>query len=153
MSGDIEVGVESLALWLAARWQQTAMIAISGQAWATALAQSLVDKGVPRTMVHVLATTEVFSAASMFLDGVLESASAVRAGGAPTLTHPTGQPTDHLERSVAVSDKLVRIKTSGAWAWEATVEGGDETPIEASSFAYWASRTTKRDPNRRQVLL
>jgi hypothetical protein len=54
---------------------------------------------------------------------------------------------------VAVSDKKLRIKTSGAWAWEATTEDGDETPMEAISFAHWAARTTKRDPNRRQVLL
>jgi len=153
MSGDLEVGVESLALWLAERWQQTAMIAISGQSWASALAQSLLDKGVPRTVIHVLSTPEVFSSATMFLDSVLESASTVRGGAMPTLTHPVGQPTDHLERSVAVSDKKVRIKTSGAWAWESTVEGGDETPVEASSFAVWASRTSKRDPNRKQTLL
>lgn len=153
MSGDLEVGVESLAAWLTERWEQAAMIAVSGQAWASALAQSLVDKGVPQTVVHVLSSTEVFAASSMFLDGVLESASAVRAGGVPTLTHPIGQVTDHLERSIAVSDKKVRIKTSGAWAWEATIDGGDETPVEASSFAYWASRTSKRDPNRRQVIL
>lgn len=153
MSGDLEVGVESLALWLKERWEQAAMIAISGQSWSAALAQSLLDKGVPSSVIHVLSGPEVFSSATMFLDGILESASTVRMGAMPTLTHPVGQPTDHLERSVAVSDKKVRIKTSGAWAWEATVEGGDETPVEASSFAHWASRTSKRDPNRKQILL
>lgn len=153
MSGDMEAGVESLAAWLAERWEKVAMIAISGQAWASALAQKLIDKGVPRSMVHVLSSPEVFSASSMFLDAVLESAKAVREGGAPALTHPIGKSTDHLEKSVAVSDKKTRIKTSGAWAWEATTEDGDETPIEAVSFAHWAARTSKRDPNRRQVLL
>lgn len=153
MSGDLEVGVESLAAWLAERWKQTAMIAISGQAWSAALYQALIDKGVPKTMIHVLSGPEVFAASSMFYDAVLESAKAVRDGGAATLTHPIGQDTDHLEKSVAVCDKKVRIKTSGAWAWEATTEDGDETPIEAASFAHWASRTTKRDPNRKQVIL
>jgi hypothetical protein len=104
-------------------------------------------------MIHNLSGTEVFAASSMFLDGVLESAKAVRDGGTPTLTHPIGKETDHLERSVAVSDKKVRIRTSGAWAWEATTADGDETPIEAMSFAHWASRTSKRDPNRKQVIL
>lgn len=153
MSGDLEAGIESLAAWLSERWRQVAMIAISGQAWSAALAQKLLDCGVPQSVIHVLSGPEVFASSSMFLDAVLESAKAVRGGGKPTLTHPVGQETDHLEKSVAVCDKKARSRASGAWAWEATVDGGDETPVEAVSFAYWASRTSKRDPNRKQVLL
>jgi hypothetical protein len=153
MTGDLEAGVESLASWLTERWEQAAMIAISGQAWASALAQGLVDKGVPQQVIHVLSGPEVFASSSMFLDAVFESAKAVRENGVPVLTHPIGASTDHLERSVAVADKFLRVKTSGAWSWRATSIDGDETPIEASSFAYWASRTSKRDPNRRQVIL
>lgn len=153
MSGDLETGVESLAAWLAERWRQVAMIAISGQSWSAALAQQLLDRGVPQSVIHVLSGPEVFASSSMFLDAVLESAKAVREGGSPTLTHPVGQETDHLEKSVAVCDKKTRTRTSGAWAWEATTEDGDETPVEAVSFAHWASRTSKRDPNRKQVLI
>ncbi len=153
VTGDMEAGVETLAKWLAERWEQTALIAISGQAWSAALAQSLLDAGVPQTVFHVMSGPEVFASSSMFLDGVLASAASARAGLTPTLTHPIGEPTDHLEASVAVSDKLIRIKTSGAWAWAATTTDGDETPIEAVSFAHWAARTTKRDPNRKQRLI
>ena len=153
MSGDLETGVQSVAAWLAERWRQVAQIAISGQSWAAALEQQLLDRGVPQTVIHVLSAPEVFASSSMFLDAVLESAKAVRDGDPPILTHPMGQDTDHLEASVAVCDKKLRIKTSGAWAWEATTADGDETPIEAVSFAHWASRTSKRDPNRKQVLI
>jgi len=104
-------------------------------------------------VIHVLSSTEVFASSAMFLDTVLDSAKAVRDGHEPSLTHPMGSDTDHLEASVAVADKKTRIKTSGAWAWEATTADGDETPIEAVSFAHWASRTSKRDPNRKQVLI
>lgn len=153
MSDDLENGVESLAIWLAERWRQAAMIAISGQQWSAALVQALLERKVPQVVIHVLSGPEVFASSSMFLDGVLASAKAVKAGAEPTLTHPTGQPTDHLEASVAVSDKQIRIKNTGAWAWEATTEDGDETPLEAASFAHWASRTSKRDPNRKQRLI
>lgn len=153
MSGDIESGVEALALWLTERWRNTACIAISGQAWAAPLAQSLIDKGVPRTMIHVLSAPEVFASSAMLLDAIRESAKTVADGGAAVLTHPVGQATDHLERSVVVTDKKLRNRTSGAWAWEATTDDGDETPVEAISFAHWAARTTKRDPNRVQVLI
>lgn len=153
MSGDLEAGVKSLAMWLHERWERTALIAISGQSWAAALTQELLDLGVPKTVLHVLSGPEVFASSTMFLDAVLESAKTAREGNPPTLTHPAGRETDHLERSVAVCDKKTRVRTSGAWAWEATTDDGDETPIEAVSFAYWAARTTKRDPNRRQVIL
>jgi hypothetical protein len=153
MSGDIEHGVDAVATWLAERWRQVAQIAISGQSWAAALEQQLLDRGVPQTVIHVLSSTEVFASSAMFLDTVLDSAKAAREGHAPSLTHPIGHLTDHLEASVAVCDKKTRIKTSGAWAWEATTADGDETPIEAVSFAHWASRTSKRDPNRKQVLI
>lgn len=153
MSGDLEAGVESLASWLSERWRQVAMIAISGQSWSAALKQALLDRGVPDVVIHVLSGPEVFASSSMLLDALVESAKAVRDGGQPTLTHPLGQETDHLEKSVAVVDKKLRVKTSGAWAWEATTEDGDETPVEAISFAHWAARTSKRNPNRTQVLL
>lgn len=153
MSGDLEAGVEALAGWLSERWKTTAMIAISGQQWSAALSTALRQKGVPQTMIHVLSGPEVFASSSMFLDAVLTSAKTVRDGEKPTLTHPVGDPNDHLEVSVTLSDKQIRVKSSGAWAWDATTVDGDETPVEAVSFAHWASLTTKRDPNRKQHLI
>lgn len=153
MTGEIEAGVESLADWLFDRWKQVAMIAISGQSGSAALEQALLDRGVPQRMIHVLSAPEVFAANGMFYDAVKDSAAAVRRGETPQVTHPAGKPTDHLERSVAVCDKKLASKITGSWRWSPTVDDGDETPIEAVSFAHWASRTSKRDPSRKQVLL
>lgn len=142
-SGDLEAGIAALADWLAERWRTVALIAISGQAGAPALEQALLDRGVPQRAVHVLSGPEVFAANSMFYDGIRDQ----------TVTHPVGEDSDHLNRAVAVCDKERVSKSSSAWRWRATSPGGDETPLEAVGFAHWAVRTTKRDPNRKQVLL
>lgn len=132
-SGDVEAGIASLADWLAARWRTVARIAISGQAGAAALEQALRDRGVPGRVIHVLSGPEVFAANAMFYDAIRDR----------SVTHPVGQPTDHLERSVAVCDKKMRSKVTGAWGWSVTTDDGDETPLEAVGFAHWAVRTVK----------
>lgn len=143
LTGEIEAGIGPLAEWLAARWRTVAQIAISGQAGAAALEQALRDRGVPQRVIQVLSGPEVFAANAMFYDAVKDR----------TVTHPAGQPSDHLERSVAVCDKKLASKVTGAWRWAPTTDDGDETPLEAVGFAHWAARTSKRDPNRRQVLI
>lgn len=141
-SGPFDSGVEQLAAWLAERWRDAAMIAISGRAGAAALHQALRDRGVPDRVVHVLTTTEYFASTTMALD-------AIRAG---TLTHPAEVEGEALSASVAVADRKHR-GTSGQWGWEATTPTGDETPIEAFSVAHWAARTSKRVPGRKQVVI
>lgn len=133
MTGDLEAGVSVLADWLSERWRTVAHVAISGQAGAAALEQALRDRGVPQRVIHVLSAPEVFAANAMFHDAVRDH----------TITHPTGEPTDHLERSVALCDKERVSKTSSAWRWRASIEGADETPLEAVGFAHWAVRTRK----------
>lgn len=140
-SGPTEAGVSQLADWLAERWRDFAMIAISGRA-GVALEQALRDRGVPAKVVRMLSVMEYFSANSMTLDG-LKSGS---------LTHPAEVPGDALSASVAVSDMKKRGQ-NGQWGWDATTPDGDETPIEAFSVANWAARTSKRKPGRKQVLI
>ena len=137
-SGGTEAGVNSLADWLAERKDRTALIAISGQAWSAVLEKALVDRGVPKRMIRVMSGPEVFQSAAMAYDAIREG----------VLTHPAAPKDDVLERSVAVCNKKERNKF-GAWAWQATTPDGDETPIEAVSFAFWAARTTKRKPHSR----
>lgn len=132
-SGDLEAGIASLADWLAERWRTVALIAISGQAGAAALAQALRDRRVPDRVIHVLSGPEVFAANDMFYDGIKDK----------TITHPVGSATDRLEVAVAVCDKAPVTKTSGAWRWKVTTDDGDETPLEAVGFAHWAVRTAK----------
>lgn len=132
-TGDVAAGIASLADWLATRWRTVAQIAISGQAGAAALEQALRDRGVPGRVIRVLSGPEVFAANAMFYDAVRDR----------TVTHPKGKATDHLERSVAVCDKRMRSKVTGAWGWVPTTDDGDETPLEAVGFAHWAVRTVK----------
>src|SRR5690606_27171743 len=141
-SGPVEAGISQLADWLAERWEKAAMIALSGSASAS-LYQALVDRKVPRKVLHTLTTTEYFAANTMTLD---------ERGTPGMLTHPAEQTGDELSASVAVSDMKKRGQ-NGQWGWEATTPDGDETPIEAFSVAYWAARTAKRKPGRKQVLI
>lgn len=135
-SGEIEAGIGPLADWLAARWRQVAQIAISGQAGAAALEQALLDRGVSRIVIHVLSAPEVFAANAMFHDAVKDQ----------TVTHPVGRSGDVLDAAVAVCDKQLASKVTGAWRWHPTTDKGDETPLEAVSFAHHAARTSRRQP-------
>lgn len=133
MTGEIGAGIGPLADWLADRHRSAVVIAISGQAGSAALEQALIDRGVPRRMIHVLSAPEVFAANGMLYDAVRDR----------RVTHPAGKATDHLERSVAVCDRKMRSKVTGAWGWAPTTDDGDETPLEAAGFAHWAIRTQK----------
>lgn len=142
MSGAAEAGVGPLADWLEARWRETAMIAISGRAGASVLAEALVFRGVPRRVIHVVSTGEYFDACALSLDAVRDR----------TLSHVATEGQAVLDASVAVCDKKNR-GAGGAWGWVSTSPEGDETPVEGMSLAHWAARTTKRVPGRKQVLL
>lgn len=137
-SGSTEAGVAQVADWLVERKDRTAMVAISGAAGSTVLADALRERGMRnRQQVHVMTTPEYTTSCAMLLDAVREG----------TVTHPkVDDPlSDALESSVAVCDMKKR-GTSGAFGWEPTTEDGDETPIEAISCALWAAKTTKRKP-------
>lgn len=140
-SGDTSSGVDSLADWLAERWRQVSMIAIAGAPGA-ALRQALRDRGVSETVIRVMTTTDYFQANTMTEDA-LKSKS---------VTHPVGVAGDVLDASVAVCDAK-RRGASGQWGWVSTVPDGDETPVESFCAAYWAARTSKRVPGRKQRLL
>jgi len=140
-SGPTDEGVESLADWLADRWRKTSMIAIVGAAGA-ALKQALRDRKVPENVIRVMTTQEYFAANTMTEDALRSK----------TVTHPVGSEGDVLDASVSISDAKKR-GTSGQWGWISTVPDGDETPVEAFCAAYWAARTSKRVPGRKQVLL
>ena len=141
-SGPVEAGISQLADWLAARWEKLAMIALLGSASA-ALKQALIDRKVPRRILHTVTTPEYFAANAMTID-------ALNAGN--MLTHPAEQPGDALAASVAVSDMKAR-GSNGQWGWVSTTTNGDETPVEAFCAAYWAARTARRKPGRKQVLI
>lgn len=144
-----EMHVQMLADWFAAegpsgnpRWREAAMIGVSGAAGAEPLRQALLERGVPKKVIHVLSAPEVFAASALAHEGVQSG----------WVTHSKHEGQHRLDGSVAVCDKKQRGQT-GAWSWSATTPDGDETPLEAFSFAVWAARTSKRVPGREQVVL
>lgn len=140
-SGDTDSGVESLADWLAERWRQVSMIAIAGASGA-ALRQALRDRKVSEKVIRMMTTADYFQANTMTEDALRSK----------SVSHPVGGEGDVLDSSVAVCDGK-RRGASGQWGWVATVPDGDETPVESFCAAYWAARTSKRVPGRKQVLL
>lgn len=139
--GTLETGVAPLADWLAERWRTVSMIAICGAA-GSALKVALRDRGVPESVIKVMTTGDYFAANTMAEDAIRDE----------TVTHPVGGVGDVLDASVSVSDAKTR-GASGQWGWVSTVPDGDETPVEAFCAAYWAARTSKRVPGRKQVLI
>ncbi|RRJ85912.1 terminase [Gulosibacter macacae] len=138
--GPVEEGVEPLAKWLAERWRDLAMIAICGQAGAASLVQALLEEKVPQHFIHVLSAAEYLASGPLLLTAI----------SGRKVTHPAAPEDDVLEKSVAVSDKEFRGKTGG-WAWRATTDDGDETPVEAIGVALWASQNTKRIPRAKRT--
>lgn len=135
----IDDGLEPLADWLAARKERTAQISILGKA-GVSLVTALKEKGVPSSMIHAMTTGDYFSANAMTENAIREK----------KVSRPFGEAGDVLDASVAVCD----AKTRGSgWGWVATVPDVDKEPLEAFCAAYWAARTTKRVPGRKQVLL
>ncbi|MCK2034475.1 hypothetical protein [Microbacterium sp. KSW4-4] len=135
----IDDGLEPLADWLAARKERTAQISILGKA-GVSLVTALKEKGVPSSMIHAMTTGDYFSANAMTENAIREK----------RVSRPFGEAGDVLDAAVAVCD----AKTRGSgWGWIATVPDVDKEPLEAFCAAYWAARTTKRVPGRKQVLL
>lgn len=146
-AGAIEGGLAPLADWFTARvdgvprWRRASAIVLSGRAGASTLAQLLADRGVPPRIVKVATTPNYYDACSMFADAI-DTAAKIPENETPEVTHKaTGQ--QPLDESVTACEKRAR-GTGGAWGWHSTIAGGDETPLEAVSLAYWAARTTKR---------
>lgn len=138
---DLERGLAGVADWLAARWRETAQIALSGSAGAAVLARLLVERKVPKQMIQLLTTPQYLQSCAMFHDSVKDR----------SVSHLNSEGQAALDASVAITDYDKR------GGWKATIPDSDETPLEAVSVAHWAARTTKRKPRgereRRAVIL
>lgn len=144
-AGALDSGIGPLADWLASRRRDACGVVLSGRAGASVLAQALRDRGVPAKWIHMPSTAQVFQACGMFLEATKDG----------SVSHLATEGQAALDESVAVSDRRARGK-DGAWSWGSTVPGGDETPIEAVSFALWLARTTKaraRDSSQRKAVI
>ena len=118
----------------------TAAVAVDGRNGAAALLDRL-REWYPRQALYATSTRDVIAATSMFSQALIDK----------TVTHWDGgedNAQEALNQSALEASKRP-IGSDGGWAY-----GGDASaPIEAAVIAYWAAKTTKRDPEGGCVIL
>lgn len=123
-------GIAGLAEWLCERKERIALVAVDGREWTPTLIQKLNDDGFPKRGIHVMKTAEVADACSMLSGAVMER----------SVVH-MNQPL--LRHSVATSTR--RPIGKDGWGFGGT----DPTMVESVALAYWAVKTTKRNPQQK----
>lgn len=126
-----------LAKWLAERTESVESLTICGGSLSYSLIQELADLQVPKSWVRTASTSDYLAACAMLHEAIQ--------GERLTATARDDRQ-DALSQSVAVCDAKPR---GAGWGWMPTIDGGDETPLEAASVAFHAARTAK--PPRRRV--
>lgn len=118
----------------------TAAVAVDGRNGAAALLDRLRD-WYPRQALYATSTRDVINATTLFSQALIDK----------TLTHWDGGDDDAQQalNESALEARKRPIGSDGGWAY-----GGDSsTPLEAAVLAYWAAKTTKRDPDGGCVIL
>ena len=118
----------------------TAAVAVDGRNGAAALLDRL-REWYPRQALCATSTRDVIAATSMFSQALIDK----------TVTHWDGGEDNAQEalNQSALEARKRPIGSDGGWAY-----GGDTSaPIEAAVIAYWAAKTTKRDPEGGCVIL
>lgn len=128
-------GLRWIVDFLDERRNTTAAVAIDGKSSSSALVDHLHDRKYPSKAIMLPGANGMIAASSMLLDAIR----------AEQLTHYGQQ---QLTDSATRSQKR-EIGNQGGWGFD-----GDEcAPIEAASIAYWAVKTTNRNPYRKAVLV
>lgn len=135
--GSTENGIQWVVDWLTPRCPKVSTTVIDGKANAQDLYNRLVAGGITKRALELAKTETVTASSSMFLNAVTERA----------ITH-IGQPA--LDEAVKAAERR-DIGKEGGFGFQSGNET-DITPLEASCFALWGVRTTKRDPNRKAVV-
>ena len=121
--------------------ERTAAVAVDGRNGSGALLSELAET-YPRQALMVPGSRGVQDASSMFAQAVHTGRDM---GG---VTHWASEGQAALDESAAESIRRP-IGSDGGWGF-----GGDKSvPIEAAALAFWAARTTKRDPEGGCVIL
>ena len=118
----------------------TAAVAVDGRNGAAALLDRL-REWYPRQALYATSTRDVIAATSMFSQALIDK----------TVTHWDGGDDNAQEALNQSALEAIKrpIGSDGGWAY-----GGDASaPIEAAVIAYWAAKTTKRDPEGGCVIL
>lgn len=119
--------------WLVKRKNKISLIAIDGKSGAGELYERLVKSGMSKKAVKILSSKEVVVAATMLNSSLTEG----------TIKHLEGK----------VLDASAREATKRKIGVDGYGFGGDSIPLEALSFANWAARTTRRNPEPRKMRL
>lgn len=123
-------GTAALAEWLAERPKKACCVAIDGLSGAGVLCDQLAGR-VPRNYVVRPRSADAIDAASMLLDAIRTR----------RMTHIASPALD----ASALSATRRPIGRNGGWGWG----GADSCAVEAASLALWATRTCKRNPDRK----
>lgn len=123
-------GTAWLADWLAERPKRACCVAVDGLSGAGVLCDRLAGR-VPRSYVVRPRASDAIDAASMLLDAIREK----------QMTHIESPALD----ASALSATRRPIGKNGGWGWG----GADSCAVEAASLALWATRTCRRNPDRK----
>jgi hypothetical protein len=134
---DMGGGMQWLVDWLCERVPRAAQIAIDGQSNAQELNERLLSARVPKVAILRPSAGDVVAACSTLTTAVVEG----------KMTH-FGQ--QALTDSATKSTRR-KIGNRGGWGFDSTDEA-DATLVESAALAYWAARTTRRNPNRKAVV-
>lgn len=126
--GSMELGLDPLAEWMAARWRDYARFVLSGRAGAAVLAEKLRKLRVPERRILVANTPTYLAACAGFLDEV----------NAGTVTHLRHEGQTALDMAVAVTDRRSRSRFDDAWSWWSA--DGSHVHVEAVSLALYGAR-------------
>lgn len=129
-------GVGWLVDFLVPRLKKASTVAIDGLHWSGTLIEQLKENGIiNKAAITTFSANDIVSASSTFVDAVTNE----------KITH-YNQPA--LNKSVLEATKR-EVGKKGGWAFD----GEDSTPAESVAYGYWACKTSRRNPMRKQVLL
>lgn len=119
------LGMGWLVDWLSERWRDAALILVDGKSGASTLVDQLLAAGVPGRRIVTPTTENVIAAHAGFLEAVRTK----------MITHFDQKP---LTRIVAHATKR-KVGSAGGWAWQAMDDQTDVTPLDATTWAWWAA--------------
>ena len=133
------MGTQWLVDWLEPRWREAARIVVDGKSGASVLVDALLDVGVNGRRIVTPTVENVISAHAGFLEAVRTR----------SMTHHDQEP---LARVVARAIKR-KVGTAGGWAWQAMDDQTDVTPLDATTWAWWAASFAKARGKGRVVIV
>lgn len=114
-------------------------IVIDGRVGTSDLVSQLLDSGVRKPIIWTPGSGQMIDAASMLEQGI----------NSHHLTHFNQ---NQLNDAVGHAKHRV-IGNNGGFGYESSSDNVDVTPVEAIAYAYWAARTSRRHPGRKQKVV